>query len=134
MFVGDRPVPDDVWVGREPPLLRISQVASFVAYKISIDADATLEAIVLGEAEPTVGNPGAPDPHRLTLMIRRQIRAEITTGLTDDIMLAAYQQEGSVRKAAAFLSKSTGQVVTKDKVQNAIRRIEGQHRRLLPRS
>lgn len=134
VFVGDRPVPDDVWVGRQPPLIRIAQVASFEGDKTAIDADATLAAIVLGEAEQTAGNPLAPDPQRLTLMIRRQIRAEGKTCLTDDILLAAYQQEGSVRKAAAFLSKSTGQVVTKDKVQNAIRRIEGQHRRLLPRS
>jgi len=28
VFVGDRPVPEDVWVGREPPLVAISQVAS----------------------------------------------------------------------------------------------------------
>jgi hypothetical protein len=124
-FVGDRPVPDNVWVGREPPLVRISQVASFAGDKSSIDADATLAAIVLGEAELTAGNPLAPDPHRLTLMVRRQIRAEGKTCLTDDILLAAYQQEGSVRKAAAFLSTSTGQAVTKDKVQNAVMRSGG---------
>jgi hypothetical protein len=122
VFVGDRPVPDDVWVGRQPPLVRISQVASFAGDKTAIDADATLAAIVLGEAEVIAGDPLAPDPHRLTLMIRRQIRAEGKTHLTDDILLAAYQQEGSVRKAAAFLSKSIGKVVTKDRVQNAIKR------------
>jgi hypothetical protein len=33
VFVGDRPVPDDVWVGRQPPLVRISQVASFTGDK-----------------------------------------------------------------------------------------------------
>ncbi|MFO0816292.1 MAG: hypothetical protein U1A77_00035 [Pirellulales bacterium] len=85
VFVGDRPVPHDVWVGREPPLVRISQVASFPGDKTAIDADATLAAIVLGEAEFTSGKPLAPDPHRLTLMIRRQIRAEGKTRLTDDI-------------------------------------------------
>lgn len=122
VFVGDRPVPDDVWVGSQPPLVRISQVASFAGDKTVIDADAALAAIVLGEVEPTAGNPLAPDPQRLTLMIRRQIRAEGKTRLTDDILLAAYQQEGSVRKAAAFLSKSTGQAVTKDRVQNAVMR------------
>lgn len=125
VFVGDRPIPDDVWVAREPPLVPISQVASFENDKTTIDADATLAAIVLGESELAAGNPLAPDPHRLTLMIRRQIRAEGKTHLTDDIMLAAYQQEGSVRKAASFLSQSTGQVVTKDRVQKAVARSGG---------
>jgi hypothetical protein len=103
-------------------LVRISQVASFASDRTAIDTDATLAAIVLGETELTAGNPLAPDPHRLTLMIRRQIRAEGKTRLTDDILLAAYQQEGLVHKAAAFLSRSTGKVVTKDRVQNAIKR------------
>jgi hypothetical protein len=58
-------------------------------------------------------------------MIRRQIKAEEKTQLTDDILIAAYQQEGSVRKAATFLTERTGQVVTKDKVQNALRRCGG---------
>jgi hypothetical protein len=122
VFVGDRPVRDEVWVGRQPPLVRISQVASFADEKVTIDVDAALAAIVLGEAELTAGSFLAPDPNRLTLMIRRQIRAEGKAHLTDDILLAAYQQTGSVRKAARCLSESTGQTVTKDRVQNAIRR------------
>jgi hypothetical protein len=122
VFVGDRPVRDDVWAGREPPLVRISQVASFADDKVTIDADAALSAIVLGDVELTADNPLAVDPHRLTLMIRRQIRAEGKTCLTDDILLAAYFQEGSVRKAAAFLTESTGQTVTKDRIHNAIRK------------
>ena len=122
VFVGDRAVPDDVWVGRQPPLVRISQVASLAGDKTAVDTDAALAAIVLGEAELTAGNPLAPDSHTLTLMIRRQIRAEAKTRLTDDILLAAYHQEGSVRKAAAFLTEATGKVVTKDGVQNAVRR------------
>jgi hypothetical protein len=122
VFVGDRPAPESVWVGRQPPLVRISQVASFENDKTTIDADATLAAIILGESELAAGNPHAPDPQRLTLMIRRQIRAEGKAHITDDILIAAYLQEGSVRKAAAFLSKSTGLAITKDKVHNAVMR------------
>ena len=47
------------------------------------------------------------------------------TQLTDDILVAANQQEGSVRKAAAFLSERTGQTVTREKIQNAPRRSGG---------
>lgn len=58
-------------------------------------------------------------------MVRRQIKAEAMTQLTDDILVAAHQQEGSVRKPAPFLSERTGQTVTKDKIQNALRRSGG---------
>jgi hypothetical protein len=67
-------------------------------------------------------------------MIRRQIRAESKLSLTDDVLLAAYQQEGSVRKAATFLSESTGQIVSKDRVQNALRKIAGMSEKIPPRN
>jgi len=122
VFVGDRPVPQDVWVGREPPLVQLSQVASFSGKQTVIDVDAVLAAILLAEAEPAPVDPLPLNPAGLKQVIRRQIRAEGKTNLTDDILLAAYHREGSVRKAAAFLTESTGRTVTKDRVQSAVRR------------
>jgi hypothetical protein len=122
VFVGDRPVPQDVWVGREPPLVQLSQVASFAGEQTVIDVDAVLAAILLAEAEPAPVDPLPLNPAGLKQVIRRQIRAEGKTNLTDDILLAAYHREGSVRKAAAFLTESTGRTVTKDRVQSAVRR------------
>lgn len=122
VFVGDRPVPQDVWVGREPPLVQLSQVASFSGEQTVIDVDAVLAAILLAEAEPAPVDPLPLNPAGLKQVIRRQIRAEGKTNLTDDILLAAYHREGSVRKAAAFLTESTGRTVTKDRVQSAVRR------------
>lgn len=122
VFVGDRPVPQDVWVGREPPLVQLSQVASFSGEQTVIDVDAVLAAILLAEAEPAPVDPLPLNPDGLKQVIRRQIRAEGKTNLTDDILLAAYHREGSVRKAAAFLTESTGRTVTKDRVQSAVRR------------
>lgn len=62
---------------------------------------------------------------QLKLMIRRQLKAEKKTSLTDDIFVAAYRQHGSVRKAAAFLSEQTGRSVSKDQVYRALKRSGG---------
>lgn len=61
----------------------------------------------------------------LTLMVRRQVKAEHRTELTDEFYLRAYRQEGSVRKAAEFLTQETGQPVSKDAVQRAVNRYGG---------
>ena len=58
-------------------------------------------------------------------MIRQQVKAEEKTALTDDILVAAYKQHNSMRKAADFLTSETGQTVTKDKVQRAVGRSGG---------
>lgn len=62
---------------------------------------------------------------QLTLIIRRQIKAEHKTQLSDDVLMAARRQCGSLRKAADFLSRETGQDVTKDQVFRAVKRAGG---------
>ena len=124
VFVGDRIPPASVWTGRAPSIIALSQVTT-LGESVVVDHDAVVAAIL--EADALASSP-SQEPVRgdqLALMIRRQVKAEEKTQLTDDILVAAYQQEGSVRKAAAFLSERTGLVVTKDKVQQALRRNEG---------
>lgn len=125
VFVGDRIPPASIWPGRVPPIVALSQVTTLGESGLVVDHDAVLAAIL--ETDAVVSCP-AREPlstDQLALMIPRQIKAEEKTQLTDDILVAAYQQEGSVRKAAAFLSERTGQAVTKDKVQSALRRSGG---------
>lgn len=62
---------------------------------------------------------------QFTLLIRRQIKAEQKTHLTDDVLVAARRQCGSLRKAAEYLSSETGQDVTKDQVFRAVKRAGG---------
>ena len=57
--------------------------------------------------------------------IRQQVKAEGKTNLTDDILVAAYRQCGSMRAAAKFLTKETGKTVSKDKVHRAVNRSGG---------
>lgn len=125
VFVGERIPPETVWPGRDPPVVALSQVTTLGESGLVVDHDAVLAAILDAEATVLAASPEPVSTDQLALMIRRQIKSESKTQLTDDILIAAYQQENSVRKAAAFLSERTGQIVTKDKVQNALRRCGG---------
>jgi hypothetical protein len=125
VFVGDRLPPTGVWPGRVPPVVALSQFATLGESGLVVDHDAVLAAILDADAMVPSASQEPVTTDQLTLMIRRQIKAEGKTQLADDILVAAYQQEGSVRKAAAFLSERTGQTVTKDKVQQALNRSGG---------
>ncbi len=62
---------------------------------------------------------------QLALLIRQQVKAEAKSSLNDDVLVAAYRQFGSMRKAAESLSKETGQQFSKDQVQRAVLRAGG---------
>lgn len=65
------------------------------------------------------------DEDQLAQVIRRQVNAERKAELTDDVLVAAYQQHGSIDKAAAALSELTKQKVSRDKVWRAVQRAGG---------
>ena len=62
---------------------------------------------------------------QLKLMIRRQVKAEGKTSLTDGVFLQAYRHCGSVREAASLLTRQTGREVSKDQVQRTLKRAGG---------
>jgi len=120
VFVGSE-VPDaDFWQGRVPPLIRLREVAKLVDGKIEIDVTQVIGLVRAADEDSGDGGPITLD--QLKLIIRQQIRAEGKTALTDDILLEAYRQCGTVREAADFLTEQTGQTVSKDKVQRAVTR------------
>ena len=125
VFVADRLPQSALWLGRIPPVIALSQVATLGEDGLVVDQDAVCAAIIEVDLQRGADASTTLGPAQLKLMIRQQVKAEEKSRLTDDILLAAYQQEGSVRKAAAFLSKQTNQVVTKDKVQAALTRAGG---------
>lgn len=59
------------------------------------------------------------------LIIRREVKAELKLAMTDDVLVAAYKQEGSCRKAAALLSRQLNKKVSKDRVHRAVQRSGG---------
>jgi hypothetical protein len=116
-------MPENFWTTL-PPQLVLREVARFED-EFVFDFEEITACLVDREADHA-GEARQPiTSEALTLLVRRQIKAEHKTELTDDIYLQAYRQEGSVRKAAEFLSLKTGQTVSKDAVQRAISRQGG---------
>jgi hypothetical protein len=104
--------------------LALDKIAS-LRHEFTLDVDeiiATLSRAITPGDEPSIGVPKGTD---LKLLVRRQIKAEQKTELTDAVLVQAYLQEGSIRKAAEFLSSQTSQHISKDKVQRAVQRSGG---------
>lgn len=115
----------DFWSGRVPPVLALDQIAADTPGGIDVDPLEILTALRDAEAKQTDAGTAPVTAEQLTLLIRRQIKAEHKSELSDDIYLAAYRQHGSVRKAAEFLSDETGATISKDQVQRAVTRAGG---------
>ena len=109
------------WGNRVPPVVVLARVAAFDEGRL------TLDPLEIGAAMDAAEAPSAEEPatEQLKRMIRRQVKAEQATALTDDAYVLAYRRCGSVRDAAALLSRETGQQVSKDRVHRAIQRAGG---------
>ncbi|AMV35215.1 hypothetical protein VN12_24030 [Pirellula sp. SH-Sr6A] len=116
-------MPEEYWK-TPPPQLVLRNIAWF-ADRFEIDVEEV--AACIADATKKVGDSpilGVTE-EELKLTIRRQIKAENKTELTDDIYVRAYRQLGSLRLAAEFLSDQTNAIVTKDRVKRAIDRYGG---------
>ncbi len=125
IFVPQAKPPDDLWRGRVPPVLALSQVATVGDKGIDVDPLEIVAAIQDAEERATASGAPGISMEQLKLMIRQQVKAEEKTSMTDDVFVAAYRQHGSVRQAAVFLSQQTGQDVSKDQVHRALQRAGG---------
>lgn len=118
------PAPD-YWHGRTPPVIALDQATLLDTRGIEVDPLAFASAVQEAEPPTCASEQQTITCEQLTLMIRRQIKAEHKTQLTDDVLVAARRQCGSLRKAAEYLSAETGQAVTKDQVCRAVKRAGG---------
>jgi len=125
VFVADRLPPSNIWPNRQPPTISLAEIATWTDGVLDCDVDAIVSMLTEVEFDASHATSQSIDPGELKTIVRRQIKAEQKTQLTDDIFIAAYQQEGSMRKAAEFLTAQTGQAVTKDRVQSAVTRAGG---------
>jgi len=107
-----------------PPQLVLRDIAWFTD-RLELDVEEVAACIL----QATENSSNAPDVlikgNDLTLEIRRQIKAENQSALTDDICVMAYRQELSYRAAADFLSRKTKTKVSKDRVKRAVDRQGG---------
>ena len=119
------PVPDEqLWASRPPAVVPLSQVSQWCDSQLILDHLQLMERVA--EQDQRISEPVAVDPPPVSAQaIRRQVKAEIASMLTDDVLIATYREHGSVRLAAKALSRQIGQNVSKDKVQRAIQRAGG---------
>lgn len=125
VFVGDAPPTANAWTGRPPPVARLSQVATLDGGRLAIDREAVAAAVILGDASRAAGGGEASGHFGPPLKTRRPIRSEQPVSIDDGVLVAAYRQEGSVRKAADFLVRQLNMSVSKDRVARAVARSDG---------
>jgi len=113
-----------IWSGLVPAVIALSEVMTWDDGQPVLDVMALVDAVET--ADHLAKSPGAialgPTGRK---MVRRQVKAEIKSLLTDDAYVAAYKKHGSYRKAADALSKQTGQKIGKDRVRRAVERHGG---------
>ncbi len=124
VFVPQNKPDDDFWTRRVPPVLALSQVAPLGEQGLDVDRLEIVAAIQDAEVRQT-DQLAVVTEEQLKLLVRQQVKAEGKTSLTDDAFLQAYRHCGSVREAAAFLSRHTGREVSKDQVHRALKRAGG---------
>jgi hypothetical protein len=125
VFVANRVPKADIWKNRRPAIVPLSQVATLCDSGIQIDLVGMAATVADSDSAAALAEAESLDKCTLNQMIRRQVKAEEKSNLTDDILIAAVQQHGSTRKAAEFLTNQAGQRVTKDKVHRAVQRAGG---------
>lgn len=123
VFVASR-VPEPAIWGRGPTVLALTQFSTLQDGRLELDHEAVSSAIAEAESA-TASQPSTFTVEQLKQVVRKQVKAEERTQLTDDIFAEAYRREGSYRKAAMFLSQQSGQEITKDQVAFAVGRLGG---------
>ena len=119
-------VPDTrVWSGLVPAVIPLSELMTWHDDQPVLDVVAMADAVGAADARAASSHAVALGPTGKK-MVRRQVKAEIKSLLTDDAYAAAYREHGSYRRAAEALTRQTGQPISKDKVRRAVERHGGQ--------
>jgi hypothetical protein len=119
-------IPDErIWPGHVPAVVALSQVATSGQDGLTVDGAAVLELVDAADAVAESRSVLPVDPEVKKRVVRQQLKAEIKGHLQDDVLTDAVKTQGSVRKAAAYLTHLLQRKVTKDQVQNAVKRAGG---------
>jgi len=125
VFVPGKAPDERIWHGHVPAVVALSRVATLMPPGIQLDVAAISEIVSDADALAEARSAVPVDPEVKKQTVRRQVAAQLQSKDWDDVLVAAYKQHGSYRKAAAALTAQTGEPVTKDKVQRAVERRGG---------
>lgn len=121
-------VPDDrIWPGAVPAVLTLADVAHVEDGRITLDAEAMLADVDEADRADEARSFVPIDPAARKQMMEQAASAVVKHKLTDDILVEAYRQAGSYRKAATFLTEELDCTISKDKVRAAVLRNGGPH-------
>lgn len=115
---------DRLWSDPVPAVVPLAQILTLGDAGLIVDATAVVEIVRAADERAKKADAVALGPTGKKL-VRRQLKAEIKSMLTDDAYVAAYKEHHSFRKAADALTKQTGQPVSKDAVRRAVERHGG---------
>jgi hypothetical protein len=101
-------------------MIQLCDVAALVNGRIEFDLNQLVGLVLAADEESN--NRTSITRDQLTRVVRRQVKAEGKAALRDDWLVGAYKQCNSYRKAAAWLSAESNQLVTKDQVWRAVQR------------
>ena len=113
---------NEQWV---PAVVSLPQVARLEGDRVELDHSILIPMITEADEIAKQSSENRLNLQELKVLISREVKSIQTHELTDNVLLQAYIQEGSFRKAAEFLSRETGQEITKDKVHRAVQRSGG---------
>jgi hypothetical protein len=113
------------WGDHAHTVVPLPCVATLVDDRIEIDVEAMASIVSAADRIAEEATEGMFSLKDLKLLISQQLKTVQRQELPDDILIQAYVQEGSLRKAAEFLTHESDRKVTKDKVKGAVQRAGG---------
>ena len=106
VLVPDQIPDEDCWVRDVPPVVALSQVSHLCDGKLTITVPELFSAVSDQDEAPQTTATQIIDDKKLKLIVRQQVKAESKSQLTDDLIVAAYNEHGNVRDAAAALTEA----------------------------
>ena len=105
-------------------MVSLSQIATLRDSGIDLDRVGLMSMVAEADAVASAAEAEAVDRKQLKLIVRREVKAEQKALLTDDVLVAAYKQHGSYRKAADALC-AAGIPADRYAVERAVNRAGG---------
>jgi len=120
--------PDDrVWPGRKPPVIPLSEVLYWDDATVELDGETLMDIVRVADETPHMAG-GLEITHEdLQLMIRRQVKVDKKTELTDEAMLQALKMHGGNARAAARALNDEGYSVHHSTISRKLKKFRQTH-------
>lgn len=125
IFIAGMPPPQVAWPDLPQTLAPLPQVCSLAGGAITLALPEILALMQETDAANQMRRPVTLSPKQQKREFQKAAGDVLKSKLGDDPFIQAYEEHGSLRRAAAALSKQFGFPISKDKVRTAIKRRGG---------